>query len=295
MTAVTLTIAPGMPRSLAASITLALGFHLADEEVVRRTAARLGWDAHDAAEYDESTGGIGRQLRESLTRQFLRGTLGDPWSPLMDPSSLMGGRPLTASERWTEALRATLTEIADEGDVVIMGRGAQAALAGRHDVTHIRVTASAETRARRLALRTTVPFEEARRTIARLDRALDAWHRSSFGIDWRETRHYALTFNTDLVREDDAVAAVVAIMGSVGRWSRTASLAPPAAASGSTLDVDCSHPLLRATPRASAQSGDPTPPGYWCDVCGTPFMPAEATRIRGHGSRVQTHESPRRH
>jgi cytidylate kinase len=286
MTVITITGDLGATRTLATSLALTLGYKIADEELVRRVASRLGWDAATAAAFDERPGSLRERVLESMARHMVHGVVGDPWFPAIDLAGHGNSMPTTERERWLEALRAVVSDFADEGNVLIVGRGSQSILAGHPDTLHVRVTANAEDRAARVAQRLLIPLDEARRHIERAEADRAQWYRTHFGIDHTAPQHYAMTINTSTVQEADAVRAIVDATGAV------ASMLAPHAASTSeqTEEVDCPHTILRSVAVSAHTPRQAT--GYWCDACGAPFTPQEATRIRDTHPIRPPHHAP---
>ncbi len=108
-----------------------LGFRYVDEEIVIRAAEVAGVSPETIAESERSEGGA----------------------------------------TYSESIERVINETAEQGDVVIVAHGASIPLAGRPEVLRVLVTASPESRARRLAERESIDTAGAHKAIEESDRA----------------------------------------------------------------------------------------------------------------------------
>jgi cytidylate kinase len=174
-----------------------LGYRLAGRELVLESAEALGWPEERVDEFDERTGGLGRRLTELMERWAAQqANFGSMISAYSMPygDAVLAARP--EDEQYIEALKSVMTSLADEGDVVLVGRGGQALFADRPHTVHVRVVCPIEERTRRIAFRNNISESEARSLIEHSDSQREAWHRKYFGIDYRSPYHYSLVVNT---------------------------------------------------------------------------------------------------
>ncbi len=108
----------------------------------------------------------------------------------------------------TDALRS----IADDGSVVIVSHAASFALVGR-DVLRVLVTASAETRAERVAAMMGVDRRGAARRIKQDDAARADYLKRFYSIDRELPTHFDLVVNTDALTPEGAAEVVVSAAG----------------------------------------------------------------------------------
>src|SRR6185436_11105897 len=110
----------------------------------------------------------------------------------------------------TRCARAVIEKAADQGNCVIVGRGAQCVLGERQDVLHVFLWAPRALRARRV--RSRLPQEkDPEGLMDRMDRARAAFIRREFDADWGNPKLYDLTLNTalgDRVAADCVVSAI---------------------------------------------------------------------------------------
>jgi cytidylate kinase len=206
---VTLTGHLGSMGDVGTLVAKELGYRLVGREIINEAAETLGWPVELAQNFDERTGGFGRWFSDLLERVAVSS---------VNATEVMGmyampygdavGRAGVTSDQYMEALTAAMTAFADQGDVVLVGRGGQALFANRPDAVHIRVACPVEERARRIARRDNVEVAAAQATIEESDRQREAWHAKYLGIDYRSPYHYSLVVNTGRLNDESAAAII---------------------------------------------------------------------------------------
>ena len=113
------------------------------------------------------------------------------------------------SKRYVTMVRDLIQTAAQQGDVVIMGRGGQAILKDQPGVLHVRLDASFDERVRRVQeqQRFTNPAA-ARDFVAGRDRAGADYIRTYYGADWDDPALYHLTLNTGLWDTESAAQII---------------------------------------------------------------------------------------
>ena len=106
-------------------------------------------------------------------------------------------------------IREVINEVAEEGEVVIVAHAASMALAGKKDVLRVLVTASPETRARRVAEASKVDARQAAKVIRDEDAARNDYISRFYGVDRELPTHYDLVVNTDVIGADRAVDLIL--------------------------------------------------------------------------------------
>lgn len=98
---------------------------------------------------------------------------------------------------------------------MIAAHSASLALAGRSDVMRVLITASPETRQRRMAGELEGDQKEAARFVKRSDAGRADYMKRFYGISEEQPTHYDLVINTDRLSATDAARLVVgAVNGS---------------------------------------------------------------------------------
>ncbi len=182
---------------VAARLAQRLGWRLVDREVIVQVARELGVTEEEAGEKDERVEGfISRALR-SMLAVYPSGEDGVP-PELPDPDTA-----------YHEALCRVIKSAADEGRVVIVGRGAHAVLASRHDVLRVFVTAPLPDRIAYVARREGLDERAAKERIQRKDADRRRYVQAHYHIAPGEPAQYDLCVNTDVLSLDDAVDLVL--------------------------------------------------------------------------------------
>jgi cytidylate kinase len=218
MPVVTMTGHLGSMGEVAHLVGQRLDYDVVDRELLIEAGEALGWSEEQVTAFDERTEGQGGRLVR-LLRGFLEragqsdlGTLagGGMESVLTRTYSETAAAEMRPDdERYIAALREIIEQLAERGDIVLVGRGGQAVLAGRPDTLHVRVACPVEERARRVSERDGQPLDEARVRVRHSDEQREAWHQKYFEIDYRAPYHYHLVVNTGLLSDEDAADLVV--------------------------------------------------------------------------------------
>jgi cytidylate kinase len=185
-----------------------LGLRYLDDEIIARAAEKGGVSAADVADAERRKSTLGRLLSELGS-----GTGAEAWA-------VTGIAPVVSDERPPAYLPQLVVDVVEEvaghGDVVIAAHGASFALAGRTDVLRVHVTASPETRARRLSESAELEPRAAAKTISDSDRSRADYLRRFYGIKAELPTQYDLVLNSDRLSSVD-MAELVAHAAGVSR------------------------------------------------------------------------------
>lgn len=144
-----------------------LGLKVHDRELLEQQAVRLGVSERELARIDEQGGG--------LFKGFL-------------PDSIY--------QRYFEALGKLMKELAERGDVLVVGRGGSRFLRDDPRVFHLRLTAPADLRVRRVMEHRWLREEAARLLVVRVNDQRRQFYQEYFGADWYDPLEYHATINT---------------------------------------------------------------------------------------------------
>jgi cytidylate kinase len=172
--------------TIAQAVAQALGWKCVDHQILDREVAETGASLPRIAHFDENAPG----LIESWTHP-------------------------NEAERYFEALQRILKEYADEGNVVIVGRGAGFTLRDR-DVLHVRLIADVPFRVKRVMEIRWASEAHAHEIIGQNDLDRAAFHRKFFGLDWADPFLYDLVVPTSKVGVKNTISMLIAIARS--RW-----------------------------------------------------------------------------
>ena len=180
----------------------ALGFQLLNTQIVTRAAEEAGVDP--AAVMDA-------EGRRSLAARLL-GRLSDGGASAgaagMDHASA-GDDAEPDPETLRDFIRAIIWEAGERGDAVIVTHAASYALADRPDVLRVLISASPETRARRVAEAKGCSEAEAATAIARGDAGRADYLKRFYDVDAELPAHYDLVINTDRLDAGAAAELIV--------------------------------------------------------------------------------------
>jgi cytidylate kinase len=165
-------------------LTLARELGAGDTGFAPTLAARLNLRAYD---------------RDLLDQEAIR--LGVPEAELENIDDRPAGifdrfRPGSLHQRYFEALGELMQELAQKGDVLLVGRGGSCFLHDRPTACHVRLVAPMAVRLRRVMEHRWVRQELANKLIAQSDSHRRRFYQDYFGVDWSDPREFDLTVNS---------------------------------------------------------------------------------------------------
>lgn len=174
--------------SVAGIVAAELGAEVVDRTLIETVARRLEIEPSDVAAEEERP----RPLLERLVRSFstLEPNLGVGWSPPY-PDPMFDPR-----EAIIELTEQVIREVAQSGNVVIVGRGAGFVLHDRPEVFRVFLRAPEEVRIPVLMERLGLPEPEVRRKLHETDANRAAYIRQVYKRDWCDPDEYDLIINT---------------------------------------------------------------------------------------------------
>ena len=117
---------------------------------------------------------------------------------------------LTFSNPAHAALFASLNyELAKQGDVVMVGRGAQVVLSHLPGILKVRVVAPSEVRVERVARRMSLSLEQAQEFVRKYDHERRALLEAVFEYDLFDWKNFDLVINTAMLTAEDAADMIV--------------------------------------------------------------------------------------
>jgi cytidylate kinase len=184
---------------IGARLAQRLHWELVDHEIVAQVAERLGISVHEADARDEHS--------ESFFARMLRTIQVTLGRPPTNPAPL--AVPVGELQAVYHSTLATLVRAAaEQGHVIIIGRGSQVVLASRRDVLHVRIVAPLDERIEYVARREGVSLVEAELRIRRKDRDRIHYLRTQYHQQSDDPLLYDLVVNTAVLDLDSVVQLV---------------------------------------------------------------------------------------
>jgi cytidylate kinase len=181
---------------VAVRLAAALNWRLVDHEAVIQVARELGISVTDAEAQDEYVESLGMRLLNGLS--------------LIQPpmSNAMQVVPLTDTQMYHETMRNVIIQALASDQVVLVGRGSQMLLKGRHDILHVRVVAPLEQRITYVMQRERLSHANAQARIHYKDSGRDRYLYMQYRQHPSDPLLYDLVINTAVLGLDDAVALI---------------------------------------------------------------------------------------
>lgn len=183
--------------AVADGVARALGYELVTDDLPAVVAARLGSSTEEIAARVDSDA--------SLSERILTG-LGAATPELVSANAPRVGEDFDEDVR--REIDAAIRERAALGDVVILGRLANAILAGRPNLVRVFLTAPRDWRIARLIETFHFSREVAADELVRTDAARRRVAKDRYNIVWGDPRHYDLILDTSRFGIEGAVTIV---------------------------------------------------------------------------------------
>jgi cytidylate kinase len=177
-----------------------LGFRYIDEEVIAVAAEREGIDAEVVADAERRKGLLDRLIADFSITHFAAADGGVFWHP--------HATAMPRSDDMRVLIIEAIRETAARGNVVIVAHAASIPLAGTKGLLRVLVTASPETRVRRVAESARRPVSEVVKYVSDSDEGRAAYFKRFYQIDEELPTHYDLVVNTDVLTVEDAADLV---------------------------------------------------------------------------------------
>jgi cytidylate kinase len=191
-------------EAVAPLVAKALGLPLINEQIVARAAREAGVQPHVVADVEQRKSLVARLLKEvpaaGMAGASVSGLVGA--APLVDEAT-----PTTDELRGL--IRSTIEEIARQGDAVISAHAASLALADESDVLRVLITASPETRAKRIAESRECDAKEAEKLVSRGDTNRADYLKRFYKIAAELPTHYDVVLNTDRMTAEQTADVIV--------------------------------------------------------------------------------------
>lgn len=218
---------------VATAVAKALGLRYIDREILYRAAEKAGFPDEAMVAHLEQ-----RERVPSLLERIIGAVETMPLIPTVASATLREGyayderlatlmvregitrdealkhmierdRRIEAGEAYVELVKYVITEYAQAGGVIIVGRGGQVVLRDHPGVLHVRFHAPESLRIKRLAERLGLSEKEAERQIHQSDKDRARYLKHYFGADWNDPDLYSLILNTGRLSVETATDLIV--------------------------------------------------------------------------------------
>jgi cytidylate kinase len=198
-------------------ITVSRMFGSGGSDVAARVARRLGWSLLDNAIVDEVAQRLGLSRAEvskteervpSLTERIaatMRMSTPEFVLPVADVSMTE-----TAESRIVDVTQRVIEEAVQQGNAVLVGRGAQCVLADRPDALHVFCYAPKKFLMQYAVAHRGVNPANAEHEVDKMNRQREQYVKRHWGRDWRAFENYHLCLDTGRLGIETAADLVVA-------------------------------------------------------------------------------------
>ena len=163
-----------------------LGWTLIDNEFVDRVAARAGCTTEEVQQQEERVPTLIERLARALTVS----------APEMFAAAADPQVTLPPEDRLVRVTEAVIAEAVQQGDVVMVGRGAQAYLAEREQTLHVFVVGPRDQRIAEAIRRLGGTADEAAKALDDVDEGRRRYVKANYDRHWDDPAGYDLVMNT---------------------------------------------------------------------------------------------------
>jgi len=184
---------------VAARVARQLGWALLDNAVVDEVADRLGVSRSEVQSLEERVPSLAERIASSLALSAPELAVPVDDAPMMQ----------TAETRIVGVTRRVMEEAVQEGNAVLVGRGAQALLSDRGDALHVFCYAPREFLIEYAIAHRGVERAHAAQAVDRMNKQREQYVKRHWGRDWRSFSNYHLCVDTGRLGIEGAADLVV--------------------------------------------------------------------------------------
>jgi cytidylate kinase len=186
---------------VAARVARQLGWSLLDNAVVDEVAERLGVSRSEVSSLEERVPTLAERIASSMAMSTPEFVMPVPDAPIMD----------TAETRIVDVTKHVIEEAVQQGNAVLVGRGAQAMLADRPDALHVFCYAPRSFLVQYAIRYRGVNPANAEREVDKKNKDREQYVKRHWGRDWRSFHNYHLCIDTGRLGIDAAADVVVSV------------------------------------------------------------------------------------
>ncbi len=197
-------------ENIGQAVAQRLGFRYVDEQIIERAAQQAQVDPALVAKAEHRQPLLQRLLDKMASGAELTGIVTLETGMPVDASMPLPAAYKADASDLRVLIRAAIHEMAGAGQAVIVAHAASMALGTTEGVLRVLVTASTDTRIRRVAEFERIIEAEAERRIAASDRERHEYFQRFYKLQEELPTHYDLVINTDVLTTVQAVDVVLA-------------------------------------------------------------------------------------
>ena len=192
-----------------------LGYRYVNKEILSEVAQKANVPVNEVERFDEQPESAAvRVLRKFLAPSYT--TVGpelaehDWWTA----TTLAGATPSTHEslsldeDVFVQLTRGVINQLAEQGNLILLGRGCQALLAGRADVLHVRVVAPFDYRVDVAVRRDGLDPDAGAAEVRQMDQLRQTYLKRHYNVDWNQADQYHLVVNTAWMGIEGASALI---------------------------------------------------------------------------------------
>jgi len=195
---------------IAANVARNLGYQLVDNALIVKVAERAGVSVDSAASFDEKYQSRAFEWLKNFIEPRVGKILTEQGSHL-DPQTFI------------EYCKTIIRGLAEEGNVVIVGRAGQFILRDFDNAFHVRITAGADFRIKRIMEKRSISRREAADLMKKSDTMRCNYIERYMKADWNDPVYYHIVLDSSKLGRD---LAVNIISNAVGHFARDFDYVP---------------------------------------------------------------------
>ena len=185
---------------VAARVARELGWSLLDNAVVDEVAERLGVSRSEVSSLEERVPSLAERIASTMAMSTPEFVVPVSDAPMMN----------TAETRIVDVTKRVMQEATQQGNAVLVGRGAQALLADRPDALHVFCYAPKQFLVQYAIAHRGINPANAEHEVDKINRQREQYVKRHWGRDWRSFENYHLCLDTGRLGIEHAADLVVA-------------------------------------------------------------------------------------
>lgn len=187
-------------------ITIGRSYGAGGRTVGKLLAEQLNIPYYDAELLEEAakSSGLNKKFLESMDEKPAESRM------LYQYAGFISGQPASVEELANQAQSEIIERVAGEGACVIVGRRADQILKDRENLFKVFVTASPESRVKRVSGRDHLTDQESLKKIVKVDKERSAYYNQHSGKEWGAASSYDLCIDTDKLGIEGTVEMIAA-------------------------------------------------------------------------------------